>query len=39
MALVKEMRASFGTQFGISMAIPSAYWYMRWVSLLSPQHN
>ncbi|XPS72969.1 Chitinase [Ascochyta lentis] len=32
-ALVKEMRASFGTQFGISMAIPSAYWYMRWFKL------
>ncbi|KAF2795231.1 glycoside hydrolase family 18 protein [Melanomma pulvis-pyrius CBS 109.77] len=29
-SLIKEMRASFGTQFGISIAMPSSYWYMRW---------
>jgi chitinase len=29
-ALLREMRASFGTQFGISIAIPSSYWYLRW---------
>lgn len=29
-ALVKEMRAAFGTKYGISMAIPASYWYLRW---------
>ncbi|KAF1997002.1 glycoside hydrolase family 18 protein [Amniculicola lignicola CBS 123094] len=29
-ALLKEMRVSFGTQFGISIAIPASYWYLRW---------
>ncbi|KAH6638816.1 glycoside hydrolase superfamily, partial [Boeremia exigua] len=28
--LLKEMRASFGTQFGISIATPASYWYLRW---------
>ncbi|KAJ4288855.1 hypothetical protein N0V88_007185 [Collariella sp. IMI 366227] len=28
--LIKEMRAAFGTKFGISMAIPASYWYLRW---------
>ncbi|KEY73171.1 hypothetical protein S7711_04137 [Stachybotrys chartarum IBT 7711] len=29
-ALVREMREVFGTRFGISMAIPTSYWYLRW---------
>jgi chitinase len=29
-SLLKEMRASFGTQFGISIATPASYWYLRW---------
>ncbi|KAK3326738.1 bacteriodes thetaiotaomicron symbiotic chitinase, partial [Apodospora peruviana] len=28
--LVKEMRAAFGTKYGISMAIAPDYWYLRW---------
>ncbi|KAI0552393.1 hypothetical protein F4679DRAFT_535452 [Xylaria curta] len=28
--LLKEMRASFGTSYGISATIPASYWYLRW---------
>ncbi|KAH6671248.1 glycoside hydrolase superfamily [Halenospora varia] len=28
-SLVKEMRASFGTQYGISLALAPDYWYLR----------
>lgn len=27
--LVKEMRAAFGSQFGISLTLPPDYWYLR----------
>lgn len=27
--LLKEMRAAWGTQYGISLTLPSAYWYLR----------
>ncbi|KFA82003.1 hypothetical protein S40288_07998 [Stachybotrys chartarum IBT 40288] len=29
-SLIREMREVFGTRFGISMAIPTSYWYLRW---------
>ncbi|KAJ4261803.1 hypothetical protein NW757_000075 [Fusarium falciforme] len=29
-SLLKEMRAAFGTKYGISVAIPTSYWYLRW---------
>ncbi|KAI1749014.1 hypothetical protein F4782DRAFT_514853 [Xylaria castorea] len=29
-SLVKEMRAAFGTTYGISATIPASYWYLRW---------
>ncbi|KAI5244028.1 glycoside hydrolase [Aureobasidium subglaciale] len=28
-ALTKEMRASFGTKYGISMTLPTSYWYLQ----------
>ncbi|KAI0181430.1 hypothetical protein GGR52DRAFT_524499 [Hypoxylon sp. FL1284] len=28
--LVKEMRASFGTTYGISATLPASYWYLKW---------
>lgn len=28
--LLREMRAAFGSKYGISVAIPSSYWYLRW---------
>jgi chitinase len=31
--LLKEMRAYWGTTYGISATIPSSYWYMRWFNL------
>jgi chitinase len=32
-SLVREMRATWGTTYGISTTIPSSYWYMRWFNL------
>lgn len=32
-ALLKDMRASWGSKYGISATIPSSYWYMRWFDL------
>ncbi|RWA12354.1 hypothetical protein EKO27_g2735 [Xylaria grammica] len=29
-SLVKELRDRLGTRFGISIAIPTSYWYLRW---------
>lgn len=29
-SLVKEMRESFGTKYGISATIPASYWYLKW---------
>lgn len=31
--LLKEMRASWGSKYGISATLPSSYWYMRWFDL------
>lgn len=28
--LMQEMRAAFGTTYGISMTLPASYWYLRW---------
>lgn len=28
--LLQEMRAVFGSKYGISMTLPSSYWYLRW---------
>jgi chitinase len=28
--LICEMRTSFGSRFGISMAISTSWWYLRW---------
>ncbi|KAL1858931.1 hypothetical protein Daus18300_009801 [Diaporthe australafricana] len=28
--LVREMRAAFGTKYGISLTLPASYWYLRW---------
>lgn len=27
---MEEMRAAFGTNYGISVTLPSSYWYLRW---------
>lgn len=27
--LVEEMRASFGTKYGISVTLPTSYWYLQ----------
>lgn len=29
-SLLREMRESFGSTYGISIAMPSSYWYLRW---------
>ncbi|KAI6750545.1 hypothetical protein HG530_014826 [Fusarium avenaceum] len=29
-SLLKDMRAAFGTKYGINIAIPTSYWYLRW---------
>lgn len=29
-SLVKEMRRAFGSSYGISVTLPSSYWYLRW---------
>lgn len=28
--LLREMRAAFGTNYGISLTLPASYWYLRW---------
>jgi chitinase len=32
-ALLQDMRATFGNSFGISATLPSSYWYLRWFDL------
>jgi chitinase len=32
-ALVRDMRAIFGSAYGISATIPSSYWYLRWFNM------
>lgn len=29
-SLLQEMRAAYGTTYGISATLPSSYWYLRW---------
>ncbi|MCJ1283616.1 hypothetical protein MMC26_002947 [Xylographa opegraphella] len=29
-SLLQEMRSAFGTSYGISVTLPSSYWYLRW---------
>ncbi|RMZ85693.1 hypothetical protein DV736_g6556, partial [Chaetothyriales sp. CBS 134916] len=31
--LLSEMRATWGTTYGISATLPSSYWYMRWFDI------
>jgi len=31
--LLKELRAAWGTKYGISATLPSSYWYLRWFDL------
>lgn len=37
MALVQEMRAAYGTRYGISLALAPDYWYLRWFDALAMQ--
>ena len=30
LTLLSEMRAAFGSRYGISVTLPSSYWYLRW---------
>ncbi|KAK2732853.1 hypothetical protein FQN57_002465 [Myotisia sp. PD_48] len=34
-ALLKELRAEFRDEFGISVALPASYWYLRWFDVKS----
>ncbi|QIX02022.1 hypothetical protein AMS68_007539 [Peltaster fructicola] len=38
-SLVKEMRAAFGTRYGISMTLPTSYWYLQHFDLAGIQPN
>ncbi|KAF2008423.1 glycoside hydrolase family 18 protein [Aaosphaeria arxii CBS 175.79] len=31
--LLKELRAAWGTKYGLSATLPSSYWYLRWFDL------
>jgi chitinase len=35
--LLQEMRQAFGTTYGISVTLPSSYWYLRWFDLSGMQ--
>ncbi|KAI6091579.1 hypothetical protein F4821DRAFT_226439 [Hypoxylon rubiginosum] len=35
--LVKEMRASFGANYGISATLPASYWYLKWFDPIAMQ--
>lgn len=37
--LTKEMRAAFGTKYGISMTLPTSYWYLQHFDLVGIQQN
>lgn len=37
--LVKEMRAAFGTAFGISVTLAPDYWYLRWFDAKSMESS
>ncbi|KAI0418524.1 family 18 glycosyl hydrolase [Xylaria grammica] len=38
-SLVKELRAAFGTKYGISMTLPTSYWYLQHFDLKNIQPN
>ena len=38
-ALVKEMRAAFGNTYGISLTLPTSYWYLQHFDLAEIQPN
>ncbi|KAH6658131.1 glycoside hydrolase superfamily [Truncatella angustata] len=38
-SLVKELRAAFGTGYGISMTLPTSYWYLQHFDLSAIQSN
>ncbi|KAK9772778.1 putative chitinase [Seiridium cardinale] len=38
-ALVKDLRAAFGTRYGISMTLPTSYWYLQHFDLAAIQPN
>ncbi|KAI0431905.1 hypothetical protein F5Y09DRAFT_340146 [Xylaria sp. FL1042] len=38
-SLVKEMRAAFGTKYGISMTLPTSYWYLQHFDLPNTMPN
>lgn len=31
--LLSDMRSAFGTAFGITLTLPSSYWYLRWFDI------
>lgn len=38
-ALVKEMRAAFGTKYGITVTLPTSYWYLQHFDLTNMQDS
>jgi chitinase len=32
-ALLQDMRTLFGSTYGVSVTLPSSYWYLRWFNL------
>jgi chitinase len=36
-ALVKDMRAAFGTKYGITVTLPTSYWYLQHFDLANMQ--
>lgn len=38
-SLVKELRAAFGPAYGISMTLPTSYWYLQHFDLIGIQDN
>lgn len=38
-ALIKEMRAAFGSTYGISVTLPTSYWYLQHFDLANIQPN
>lgn len=38
-ALVKDMRSSFGTKYGITITLPTSYWYLQHFDLVGMQDS
>jgi chitinase len=38
-SLVKEMRAAFGSKYGITVTLPTSYWYLQHFDLVGLQSN